>query len=150
MERSVRPAPAGSRAALRIRSHRPYAAAAFVKALVPRASRDCEQPVTIQDLSGGVIVVRGGFGERAGAPVAQRLGDVAAQDAGSAFEIGEGARDPQHAVIAARRQPQPFGGAHQQVAPAALGRRDLVEQRAVGLGVGPDPAVRQQRRLGRL
>ena len=53
-------------------------------------------------------------------------------------EIGQGARHAQHAVIAARRKPEPLGRLGQQLAAVGVGRRDLVEQLAVGLGVGAD------------
>jgi hypothetical protein len=46
-------------------------------------------------------------------PVAQRFGHVRAQHAVALVEIGDGARDAQHAMIAACREQQPVGGAHQ-------------------------------------
>jgi hypothetical protein len=39
---------------------------------------------------------------------------VAAGDAGGAFEVGEGAGDAQHPVVAARREAQALGGALQE------------------------------------
>ena len=45
-----------------------------------------------------------------------------AADCVGAVEVGERARDAQHAVIAARRQPHGLGGIAQQLSPPASGR----------------------------
>ena len=54
-------------------------------------------------------------GER---PVGQRLGEMHAADLLGAVEIGERARDAQHAMIAARREPHRVGGIADQRKPA--------------------------------
>src|SRR5215510_16146019 len=46
--------------------------------------------------------------------IGQRLGEVHAADLLRVVEVGERARDPQHAVIAARGQPHGVGGVAQQ------------------------------------
>ena len=58
-------------------------------------------------------------GQRA---VGERLGEMHPADLVGAIEIGERARDPQHAMIAARRQPHGVGGIPQQRKPTASGR----------------------------
>jgi hypothetical protein len=66
---------------------------------------------------------------------------VAAGDDCHTFEIGEGAGDPHDSMIATRRQPQPFGRAHQQRPALGIGGGNLVEQRAVDLGIGADAMI---------
>jgi hypothetical protein len=75
-----------------------------------------------------------GLGRHCSAPVGggaaerERLGDVAAADLRRAVEVGDGARDPQHAVVAARREVHALGRAQQELAPGAIGRRDPVQK----------------------
>ena len=59
-----------------------------------------------------------------------------------AVEIGEGAGDAEHAVISARRELEALGGIEKKFLPLGIGRRDLIEELAVGLGVGADAALR--------
>ncbi|PAV66404.1 hypothetical protein WR25_15785 [Diploscapter pachys] len=54
-----------------------------------------------------------------------------------ASQIGDGARDAQHAGVATRRHTRRFGGLREQAAAGFVGGCDRVEQRAVRLGVGP-------------
>jgi hypothetical protein len=61
---------------------------------------------------------------------------VDAADLVVALEVGERARDAQDAVIAARRQAHGVGGLAQQGEAGLLGPGDLLEQLAVGLGIG--------------
>ena len=61
------------------------------------------------------------FRQVEGLAVGEGFGDVAAGDAGGAFEVGQGAGDAQHPVIAARREAQALGGALQRAWPAASG-----------------------------
>src|ERR1700712_2745948 len=67
------------------------------------------------------------------APIAQRLADMAAADTVHTGEIGDRARDPQHAVIAPRGQPHLLGCLREQRAARRVGGRDAVEQIAIGL-----------------
>ena len=66
---------------------------------------------------------------------------MGAADLRGAVEVGDGARDTQHAVVAARGQVHALGRAQQQLAASGVGRGDLVEQLAVGLGVGAQGAL---------
>jgi hypothetical protein len=81
----------------------------------------------------GVLDPRG-LSSRWSAPVGgdaaerESLGDVAAADLRRAVEVGDGARDPQHAVVAARREVHALGRAQQELAPGAIGRRDPVQE----------------------
>jgi integrase len=59
-----------------------------------------------------------------------------AADFFDAVEIGERARDPQHAMIAACREPHGIGGVAQKRKPARVRPRHLFEQRAVRACVG--------------
>lgn len=56
-------------------------------------------------------------------------------------QIGERAADAQHAVVAARREAHRVGGLREQLAAGLVGRRDRLEQLAVGLGIGADAVV---------
>ena len=62
---------------------------------------------------------------------------------GGAVEVGDRAGDPQHPVVAARGQVHALGRAQQQLAAAGVGRRDLVEQLALDLGVGAQLGARR-------
>ena len=53
-----------------------------------------------------------------------------------AGEVGDGAGDAEHAVEAARGEAHRRGGIGEELAAGLVGRRDPVEQLAVGLGVG--------------
>ena len=53
-----------------------------------------------------------------------------------AREIGDGARDPKHAVEAARGQPHRRGSVSEELAPGLIRCRNPVEQFAIGFGVG--------------
>ena len=55
------------------------------------------------------------------AAVAQGLGDVDAAHAFRAVEVGERARDAQHPMIAARRQPQALGRLDEELGPGGGG-----------------------------
>ena len=55
-----------------------------------------------------------------------------------AVEIGERARDLQHAVIGARRKAELFAGVAQQRQPGGVGRGDLLDQRRRAMRVGRD------------
>jgi hypothetical protein len=68
--------------------------------------------------------------------VGQRLGEVDAPDPVLAVEIGEGARDLEHAMIAARRQPHRLGGIAQEREPSRIRPRHLVEQGGGAAGIG--------------
>src|SRR6266571_3827295 len=69
-------------------------------------------------------------------PVRQRLGEVDATDVFRAVEVGERARDAQHAVIAARGEPHRLGGVAQQFQPGGVRLGDLLEHGALRLRVG--------------
>ncbi len=56
-------------------------------------------------------------------------------------QIGDGSGDPQHAVEAARRQAHRRRRVGEQLAARLVGRCDLVEQLAVGFGVGARPVA---------
>jgi hypothetical protein len=71
------------------------------------------------------------------------LGDVGAVDLGLAVQVGDGAGDAQHPVVAARGQLQALGGAKEELAPGGIGGRDPVEQLALGLGVGAQRLLAQ-------
>ena len=73
--------------------------------------------------------------------VAERLGDVNATDLSGAGEVGDGPGDAEDAMEASRREPHRGRRVREQLAARLVGRRDLVEQFAVGLGVvaGPWP-----------
>ena len=70
------------------------------------------------------------------AAIAQRLGDMDPADRFGAGEVGDGPRDAQHPVKAARRQAHRRRRVGEQLAARLVGRRDAVEQFAVGLGIG--------------
>ena len=72
---------------------------------------------------------------------------MAAGDDRGAVDIGQGAGDAQHPVIAPRGQAQPFGRPGEERAARLLRRSDLVEQRAVSIGIGADAALGRQRRV---
>ena len=55
------------------------------------------------------------------------------------IHVGQGAGDAQYPVIAPGRQAQARRRVHQQLAPGVVGPGDLVQQFAIGLGVGADP-----------
>ena len=55
-----------------------------------------------------------------------------------AVEVGERARDAQHAVIAARGQPHGLGGIAQQLLALRVGLCDLLQQRGRRFGIGAD------------
>lgn len=57
-------------------------------------------------------------------------------DIGRPGEIGDRPRDPEHAGIAARRQPHRLGRLGQQGAPGIVGSSHRLEQIAIGLGIG--------------
>jgi hypothetical protein len=61
--------------------------------------------------------------------VRQRLGQMQAADFFRAVEVGEGAGDAQHAMIAARRQPHGFGGVAQQPGALRVGLGDGLQHR---------------------
>jgi hypothetical protein len=62
-----------------------------------------------------------------------------AADRLAAVEIGERARDPQHAMIAARRQAHGLGGIAQQFGALRVGLRDGLQHRGRCFGIGADP-----------
>ena len=67
-------------------------------------------------------------GQRA---IGQGLGEMHAANRVGAVEIGERARHPQHAVIAAGGKPHGVGGIAQQCQSAAVRSRHVFEQRPV-------------------
>ena len=67
------------------------------------------------------------FAKRNQPAIAECLGHVSACDTAHAFEISEGAGDPQNPMVAARRKPQPFGSPQQQRAAGGLRAGDLIE-----------------------
>jgi hypothetical protein len=81
------------------------------------------------------------------ATIAERFGDVDPADGLDSRKIGDCPRDFQHAVIASRRQPHRRGRAGQQGTAGLVGGGDLLEQRAIGLGIGADAMVGIARRL---
>ena len=91
---------------------------------------------------------RRGLVARRLAAVAERLGDVDPADLLGAGEVGDGSGDAQHAVEAARRQAHRRRRVGEQLAPRLVGRRDPVEQFAVGLGVGARRPCRCSARPG--
>ena len=80
-------------------------------------------------------------GERA---IRQRLGEMHAADFVGAVEIGERARDPQHAMIAARREPHRVGGFAQQREAARVRPGHIFQHRARDRRIAAD--VRQSDR----
>ncbi len=67
-----------------------------------------------------------------------------AGDAGGALEVGEGARHPQHPVIAACREAQALRGALEECETPRVGGGDLVKESAVSFGIGADALLRRQ------
>ena len=67
------------------------------------------------------------FAKRNQPAIAECLGHVPACDTARAFEISEGAGDPQDAVVASRRKPQPFGSPQQQGPAGGLRACNLIE-----------------------
>ena len=55
-----------------------------------------------------------------------------------AVEIGQRARDAQHAMITARRQAHGIGRIAQQREPGIVGARDVFQDRTIGLRIDPD------------
>lgn len=80
-------------------------------------------------------------GERA---IGQGFGEVQPADPVSAVEIRERAGDPQHPVIAARRQSHAFRGVVEQLQPLRIRLRDGFQRGRRSFGVGPD--IRQSKR----
>src|SRR6266704_3096392 len=68
--------------------------------------------------------------------VGQRLGEMHAADLVGAVEIGERARHPQHAMIAARREPHGIGSVAQERKSGPIRPRHVFEQGAVGVRIG--------------
>jgi hypothetical protein len=66
-----------------------------------------------------------------------------AADLLGAVEIGERARDPEHPVIAARREMHGIGGVAQQCKPAGIGACHFLQERAIGGGVAADGSSRK-------
>ena len=60
----------------------------------------------------------------------------------ASVKIGDRPRHPHHPVVAARREPHRLGRLGEQPAARLVGRRHLVEQVAVGLGIGPNRRCR--------
>jgi len=74
-------------------------------------------------------------------PIRQCFRQMQPADFVGSVEIGQRARDAQHAVIAARRQPHGFGRIAQQLCARSVGLGDLLQQRGRCLRIGAD--VRQ-------
>ena len=55
------------------------------------------------------------------------------------LEVGDGAGHAQHAVVAARREPEPIDRAGQKPAALCVGCRDVPEPLRAELGVGAGP-----------
>ena len=70
--------------------------------------------------------------------IGQSLRQMHAADFVGAVEIGERARNAQHAMIAARREPHRIGGFAQQRKSAAVRPRHIFQYRARHRGIGPD------------
>ena len=66
-----------------------------------------------------------------------------------AGQVGDGARDAQHAGVATRGHAGRFGGLRQQAAAGFVRRCDRVERRTVRLGVRPRRLPRITRTLDR-
>ena len=77
-------------------------------------------------------------------PVGKRFGDVNSPHTFAAFEIGQGAGDAHHPVIAPRREFHPVHRLGQEWLDAFVGHRDLIEQFAFGLGVGAHVAIERR------
>lgn len=75
------------------------------------------------------------------AAIGQRFGDVQACDGRRCVEIGERARNAQHAMIAACRELEPVGGLGEEVPAGGLGCRQFLQQFAVELGVAMRAAL---------
>ena len=110
--------------------------------------------MTRDDDAGHVIARHGAAGDQRGpaqaghrlvarrlAPVAERFGDMDPADLLGPGEIGDRAGDAEDAVEAARRKPHRRRGIGEELAPRLVGRRDLVEQLAVGFGIGARPVA---------
>ena len=70
------------------------------------------------------------------AAIRQRLGDVDSLHALAAVHIGQSPSNAKDTVIAARREPQALGRLRKQLAAGRVGRRDLFQEIAIGLGIG--------------
>ena len=60
-------------------------------------------------------------------PELNRLGNVRARNQILLGQVGDGARDFQHAMISARGEPQPADGLLEQCGARCIGRTDLID-----------------------
>src|SRR5574340_1535919 len=116
--------------------------------MVSRAS-STRSTSAIRSAAGAMMACRGSSAERPArrasllprlrAPIVHRLGHVGGADVRAAGQIGDGARDLQHPVVGARRQPESRSRLFQQLGAGGVGRAPLVDvggaQRAVGLAL---------------